>query len=179
MRKVYLAGIGNSGPQHWQYLWHAQDGGGIWVEHADWDVVSRAVWVDETRRALEGVAEPVVFVAHSLGCLLAAEYLAAHGTEGIAGAFLVSVPDVHGPSFPAEATGFRAAQALTMPVKSTMVASRDDPYGSAEHAQQVAARWGSDLKDVGSAGHINASSGLGRWSDGAQWLDQFTKWLAR
>lgn len=179
MRKIYLAGIGNSGPQHWQAIWHAQNDQGTWVEHQDWDVVSRDVWVEETHRTLQRVGSPVMFIAHSLGCLLAAEYLAQYGASQVAGALLVAVPDVAGPAFPREATGFRPAIELTMPVPSLLVASSDDPYGSLEHARRVAARWGSRLKEIGSAGHINADSQLGAWAQGAGFLEQFAQSLKR
>lgn len=172
MQNIYLAGIGNSGPQHWQAIWRSQDEDGLWVEHADWDIVARETWVEETRRALEPVKGPAVFIAHSLGCLLAAEYLSQHGAGPIVGALLVAVPDVTGPSFPREATGFRRAIELRMPVPSIVVASSDDPYGSLEHARQVAAHWQSELKHAGMAGHINADSKLAAWSEGRVMLEQ-------
>ena len=43
---VFLAGIRNSGPQHWQRLWN-EDLGGLWVEHADWENPERDAWVLE------------------------------------------------------------------------------------------------------------------------------------
>jgi predicted alpha/beta hydrolase family esterase len=43
------------------------------------------------------------------------------------------------------------------------VASRNDPYCAFERAQQFAKAWGSELLDLGEAGHINADSGLGDW----------------
>jgi len=49
---------------------------------------------------------------------------------------------------------------------STVVASSDDPYGSAAHAAALAAAWGSHFVDIGPCGHINADSKLGDWPQG-------------
>jgi predicted alpha/beta hydrolase family esterase len=35
-----------------------------------------------------------------------------------------------------------------------------------ERAREYVAAWGSELSDLGDAGHINASSGLGTWPVG-------------
>jgi predicted alpha/beta hydrolase family esterase len=53
-----------------------------------------------------------------------------------------------------------------LPFRSRVVASHDDPYGSFAFAQACARAWGSELADVGNAGHINAASGLGDWTAG-------------
>ena len=44
-------------------------------------------------------------VAHSLGCLALAHWMAASALP-VHAALLVAVPDPHGPAFPTEATGF-------------------------------------------------------------------------
>jgi len=59
-----------------------------------------------------------------------------------------------------------------LPFKSTLVASRNDPYCSFERAQTFAQAWGSGLVDAGALGHINADSGLGAWPHGLVWLNQ-------
>ena len=87
---VFLAGIGNSGPEHWQYMWH-QRVGGVWVEHDSWDEPSRDAWVKDLDEALRGVDGPKILVAHSLGCLLVTEWAAEHADPAIEGAFLVFV----------------------------------------------------------------------------------------
>lgn len=179
MRRIYLAGIENSGSEHWQAIWHGQSPGGLWIEHSDWNVAPAEVWLVEMRRQLAELEEPSLFVAHSLGCLLLAEYLARHGPAGVLGAFLVAVPDVRAPSFPTVATGFRLGAECAMPVPSMVVASDNDPYGSLEHARRVATHWGSRLEEIGQAGHINADSGLGAWPDGAALLEKFLVSLRR
>jgi len=57
-----------------------------------------------------------------------------------------------------------------MPMKSMVIASSDDPYGSFEHSSRIAQVWNSRLVPVGAKGHIN----LGDWSEGQQLLKEFT-----
>lgn len=163
---VYVAGIGNSGPAHWQFLWYDREPGGVWVEHSTWDEPVRDVWLQELDTTLRAVAGPKVLIAHSLGCTLVTEWAARHVDENVVGAFLVAVPDVHGPQFPAEAVGFDRAEYRPLPFRTVVVASEDDPYATFGHSAEVAAALGAELVGVGSRGHINAASGLGDWSEG-------------
>jgi predicted alpha/beta hydrolase family esterase len=171
---AFLAGVGNSEYEHWQSRWHRSLRGSLWVEQLDWENPTRDEWVATTLVAFERAATPVVVVAHSLGCLLAAEVLdRARSSCNVAGAFLVAVPDAEGANFPRCVHGFRRALDLGMPVPSTVIASTNDPYGSLQHAHEVAARWDSELIDVGSLGHINLKSDLGDWPVGRAHFDRF------
>ncbi|MBP2706970.1 serine hydrolase family protein [Microbispora sp. RL4-1S] len=167
---VYLAGIGNSGPGHWQARWHARVPGGVWVEHSSWDDPVRDVWVRDLDEALRAVEGPKILVAHSLGCALVPQWVAEHADEcedaGVAGALLVALPDPGGPEFPSQAVGFDAPKYQRLPFPAVVVASEDDPYGSLGHATEVAGIMGADLVNVGRKGHINADSGLGDWPEG-------------
>ena len=53
------------------------------------------------------------------------------------------------------------------------IASRNDPFGTYEHADDIAAAWGSLLIDAGMSGHINAESGHGPWPEGTMVFAQF------
>ncbi|MGW4803914.1 RBBP9/YdeN family alpha/beta hydrolase [Kitasatospora sp. NPDC004272] len=169
---VFIAGIGNSGPDHWQSLWRDRTDGAVWVEHTSWDEPERDTWVAELDAALRAVPGPKVLVAHSLGCTLVAEWAAEHRDEDVTAALLVAVPDVDGPEFPTQATGFDSARHGRLPFRSLVVSSQDDPYGSPEHAAADAELFGAELVDVGHRGHINAESGLGDWPEGRALLDQ-------
>ncbi len=171
---LFVPGIGNSGPDHWQAIWAAALPGSIWVEQRDWDRPVRDEWVAALARDLRRAEGPKVIVAHSLGCLAVAEAAELLPAAGVTGALLVAVPDVAGPSFPAEATGFRPALSLGMPVRSILVASSDDPYGTPAHSEAVARRWGSALVSVGAKGHVNARSSLGAWAEGRALLERLT-----
>ncbi|AYG59486.1 RBBP9/YdeN family alpha/beta hydrolase [Rhizobium jaguaris] len=63
----------------------------------------------------------------------------------------------------------------TLPFPSLVVGSRDDPYMDFAELRQRAARWDSDLHDLGHAGHINIAGGFGRWEQGYQLFSAFAK----
>jgi len=168
---VYLAGIGNSGPSHWQRMWY-ETLGGVWLEHDDWDHPDRDAWMGDLQDALRGIEGPRVAIAHSLGCLLVSELTREPGAAALDGAFLVAVPDVGGPHFPAEAHGFSVPDA-PLPFPALVVSSQNDPYGSADYAFAVATLWGAEFIDVGGKGHINAVSRLRDWAAGRALLDGF------
>jgi predicted alpha/beta hydrolase family esterase len=174
MTYVFVAGIGNSGAEHWQSRWYGRADEGVWVEHASWDNPVRDEWVKDLDDALRAIAGPRIVIAHSLGCSLLIEWASQHDCDELAGAFLVSVPDVHGSAFPPEAIGFGAPHYVPLPFETVVVASEDDPYGSLEHCSSVAERIGARLVTVGRKGHINADSALGDWDEGwAVFRDHF------
>ena len=170
-RPLFLAGIGNSGPDHWQSLWQTANASAVKLEHSEWDTPDRFVWVRELEEALAQVASPVVLVAHSLACLLVAHWALA-SRRTVTGALLVSVPDPAGPSFPAEAKNFGPVPLQRLPFQSIVVSSDNDPYGTSQYMLACANAWGSRFCSVGSLGHINASSGLGAWAQGQVWLHE-------
>jgi predicted alpha/beta hydrolase family esterase len=61
--------------------------------------------------------------------------------------------------------------------RSLVVASTNDPFGSLAHAKHCATAWGSTFVDIGPAGHINADSGHGEWSEGYTLLADFISLL--
>ena len=170
---VFLAGIGNSEPGHWQSRWHRSLPGSRWVEHADWDNPDARAWIADLDAALAAVTGPKLLVAHSLGCLLAMEWARDHRDPDIEGAFLVAVPDAAGPNFPRQAVGFRPATTGRPPLPALVVASTNDGYASIESARAAAAAWGADFADVGALGHINLASNLGDWPQGRALLAAF------
>lgn len=167
---VFLAGIGNSEEDHWQRHWYRRASRGVWVEHRDWDAPERDLWVVDLDRTLRETSGPKILVAHSLGCLLVADWSADHRDRGVAGALLVAVPDANGSAFPEAAVGFGSAISVRLPFPSTVVASEDDPYSSLEYSERIADSRGSRFVNAGRIGHINLESGLGIWSDGMEIL---------
>ena len=169
---VFVAGIGNSDPDHWQRHWHARLPGSVWVEHRSWDDPVRGEWVRDLEETVHGIDGPAFLVAHSLGCTLVLQWAAEHVGDGVVGALLVAPPDVDGPIFPVRAVGFDRWAPARLPFSAVVVVADDDPYGSPEHAAEVAEAVGGELVNVGPRGHINASSGLGDWSEGWAVLDE-------
>src|ERR1700694_881431 len=148
---LIVPGIGNSGPQHWRTICQPQCPDFRRVQQREWDRPVCAEWVASFDETVRGAGAPVVLVAHSLGCLLVAHWAAASANGHIHGALLVAVPDPEGPSFPKEASGFSPLPVRPLGFPSVVVASADDPYGSAEHAARCAAAWGSRLVGGGGA----------------------------
>jgi len=163
---VFIAGIHNSGPEHWQAMWRGRTADGVWVEHSSWDNPVRDVWVKELNDSVKAIEGPKVLIAHSLGCTVVTEWASKCPDNTIAGAFLVAMPDVHGPNFPAAAIGFDSPRCARLALPTVVVASEDDPYSSLEHSAAVAERLGARLVNVGRKGHINADSGIGDWPEG-------------
>ncbi|SDP68424.1 hypothetical protein SAMN04487905_10782 [Actinopolyspora xinjiangensis] len=173
---VFLAGFGNSEPEHWQSRWYARTGNGVWVTHESWTSPVRDDWVADLEATLVGIAGPKFLVAHSLGCTLVAEWATEHRNPDITGAFLVAPPDVRGENFPTEAVGFDGSEDVRLPFPALLVASENDPYSSLERSRELAGRWGARLANVGRRGHINTASGLGDWEEGRSLLDEsFTR----
>lgn len=162
---LIVPGIYNSGLEHWQSLWQAAHPNFQRVMQRDWDHPVCTEWVAALEQAVKEAGPLTILVAHSMGCLLVAHW-AASTQLTIEGALLVSVPDPTGPNFPSEAVGFAPVPLNTLPFKSIVVASSDDPYGSMDHMQRCSSGWGSRFVAIGAAGHINAASGLGAWPNG-------------
>lgn len=162
---LLVPGIGNSGPDHWQSRWEARHPSYLRVQQLDWDHPIASTWNEALEDAVAAAGSGVVIAAHSLGCLLVANW-AVRTALPIRGALLVAVPDPAGPIFPTEATGFSEVASSRLRFPSTVVASTNDPYGSLSHSQLLATSWGSRFVDIGAAGHINASSGFGDWPAG-------------
>lgn len=166
---LILPGLSDSGPQHWQTLWEQEDPTCRRVHQADWETPRCADWVATLDDAIAHSADPVVLVAHSSSCALVAHWARDASADNVArvrGALLVAPSDPDGPNYPKGPTGFAPLPLQRLPFPSIVVASHDDQYVTFERAREYAEAWGSDLIDVGDAGHINASSGLGSWPAG-------------
>src|SRR3954451_9463058 len=110
---LVLAGIGNSGPQHWQSLWQRRHPQWQRVNLGNWDNPDCEDWVRALDVAVEACLSPPLLLAHSLGCLLVAHW--AHRSVLVPeGAFLVAVPDPLSHGYPTKARGF--ARVLMSPL---------------------------------------------------------------
>ena len=117
--------------------------------------------------------KPVILVAHSLGVPTAIHAIPEFRKK-VAGAFLVAPPEVTNPAIrPKHLMTFGPYPEDPLPFPSITIASRNDPFGSFEHAENIAVAWGSFLIDAGQSGHINAESGHGPWPEGTMVFTQF------
>jgi predicted alpha/beta hydrolase family esterase len=169
---LILPGWRDSGPQHWQSLWQVQFGYQR-VEQHDWLRPLRGDWIARLEDVVLGTHEPAVLVAHSLGCMLVAAWAVhSRNTHRVKGALLVAPGDVECEALQPVLGTWSPIARLTLPFKSTLVASHDDPNCSIKRAQGFAAAWGASLVDVGNAGHVNADSGMGDWPKGRALLEE-------
>jgi predicted alpha/beta hydrolase family esterase len=91
----------------------------------------------------------VVVIAHSLGVATALQALAAVQQQDCR-AFLVAPPEVNNPEVrPKHLMTFGPYKEEPLEFPSIVVASRNDPFGSFEHAGDMANAWGSMLIDAG------------------------------
>jgi len=169
MRVLLLPGWQNSGFEHWQSRWQRRYGY-TRVEQHDWLRPLRGDWLARLEDVLltpePGRSGPVLLVAHSLGCLAVANW-AAHSrhTHLVAAALLVAPPDLDREELRETLPGWSPVPLETLPFKSVLIASQNDPFCRPDRARLFGAAWGSRLIETGPRGHLNADSQLGDWPE--------------
>jgi predicted alpha/beta hydrolase family esterase len=159
IRTIIVPGWRDSGPGHWQTLWQAQLPDAERVVQDDWYTPRRADWVQALERLILSRPEPVVVVAHSLGCITTV-HLGAEAVARVHGALLVAPAD---PERRGVLIDFAPVPAEPLPYRSLVVASNTDPYCPVRLAGAYARGWGSEFVRLQDAGHINVESGHGHW----------------
>lgn len=170
---LIIPGYTNSGEHHWQTRWQSRLKSARRVEQAEWSKPVREDWVARVAEEVNAATKPVVLVAHSLGVPTALHAIPEF-RKRVAGAFLVAPPEVTNPAIrPKHLMTFGPYPEMPLPFPSITIASRNDPFGSFEHAEKMAKAWGSLFIDAGESGHINAESGHGPWPEGTMVFAQF------
>ena len=175
VRVLTVAGLWNSGPEHWQTYWERERGDCARVQQDDWDRPKRADWVARLEVAVAAAEGPVVLAAHSLGCATVAHWAGESDPavrDKVIGALLVAPSDVEAPLYPEGTEGFKPMPLAPLPFPTIVVASTDDEYVTVDRAAEFARAWGARLEVAGALGHINSSSHLGMWTQGQAWLDE-------
>lgn len=169
---LLLPGWQNSVPDHWQSRWEALYGYRR-VEQHDWMTPRRGDWMARLEEVILDADEPVVLVAHSLGCILTAAW-ASHSknTHRVKAAFLVAPGDAERDALRDILPSWSPIPMAPLPFPCLLVGSQNDPYCPFERAQAMSRAWGAEFWNLGNAGHINAGTGLGDWPHGhARLLD--------
>ena len=125
----------------------------------DWITATRNAWVSQLEKTVLAAPGPVVFVAHSLGCI-ATTHLGPEAAAQVRGALLVAPAD---PERRAVLSDFAPVPYAALPYRSIVVASSNDPYCPIRLAGAYARAWGSEFVRMQNAGHINIESGHGEW----------------
>jgi predicted alpha/beta hydrolase family esterase len=190
---VIVPGIWNSDPDHWQSVWEReqedehdehiqhdhrpQQPAAVRIAPTSWSDPDPDDWRAAISTAVASCPEPPVLIAHSLGVLAVADWLAttADAPALVAGAFLVAPPDLLGDTFPDEASVFVTPRPAppAQQVPTRLVVSDDDPYCSVDRALVFADAMGADVVRVGALGHVNVASGVGDWPAGRELLRAF------
>ncbi|WP_310627873.1 alpha/beta hydrolase [Limnohabitans sp.] len=156
---LIVPGWRDSGPGHWQSLWADSIVGAVRVQQDNWISPTRSAWVSRIAETVLAQDGPVVLVAHSLGCI-ASTHLPPEAVARIHGALLVAPAD---PERRAPLVDFAPVPYHTLPYRSVVVASSNDPYCPVRTAGAYARSWGSEFVRLQNAGHINIDSGFGAW----------------
>ena len=178
-RVLIVPGWKGSGPNHWQSEWQSRHPEYQRVEQRDWYHVDVEEWVATLHNSIVSSQDPVVLVAHSLGCLTIAwwAFLFPEATGLVSAAMLVAPPDLERCTQRiGQLKSFPALPRAALPFPSILVGSENDPHMTLDAARQLAADWDSYLVNAGAAGHINAASGFGPWPRGERLLEQLLSW---
>jgi uncharacterized protein len=167
---------------HWQQRMVSKLSTAKIVEQDDWFYGSLSKAVGALVAAVTATDKPVVFVAHSAGCILVAHAVAALREAGvlvrIKGAFLVAPPSQQEleklePKIDAQMV---KVPREPLPFVSIVIASSNDHFSTLEQSADIASAWGSDFVNAGEQGHINIDSGHGPWPEG---MMKFAGWLSK
>lgn len=173
---IIVPGWRDSGPGHWQSLWADSLPGARRTQQDDWIAPSRLAWVGSLARQILEAGGPVVIAAHSLGCM-ATVHLPPEAAQCIQGALLVAPAD---PERRGVLADFAPVPYQSLPYRSIIVASNNDPYCPVRTAGAYARAWGSEFVRLQNAGHINIESGFGAWPLGLALLQSLVGegWVA-
>lgn len=169
---VIVPGLYDSCPEHWQTCWQKRYPHWKRISQSSWSPADIDRWISAITRTLEQCEKPAILIGHSFGAL-ASHCLADTKTHPkIAAVMLVA---------PAEPARFELEDRIhadLLAIPSLVVASHTDPLLRFERAQYWAQAWGSELADIGEAGHINAESGFGPWLYGLSLLGRLIEKVA-
>jgi predicted alpha/beta hydrolase family esterase len=176
----------NSGPMHWQSRWQQLFPEFRRVEQQNWVLPRRQDWVTTLAQQIDAATKPVILIAHSLGCATVAhlatgqDSVTASGilpraaltppSTTIAAALLVAPADVERATVASSLRSFAPLSRKTLPFKTLLVGSDNDPCCTAWRAAEMAESWGADFQVLSGVGHINADSNLGDWLEGLDFL---------
>jgi len=161
-----IPGLQGSGENHWQTHFEKSNNNFIRIEQNDWNKPNLIEWADNIDKAIANFdPSSVVLVGHSMGCPTIAAWANKYNRR-IKGAMLVAPADLESKKELMNEVGLVNYPTNTLNFKSIVVASTNDPWASIEKQQYFAQKWGSELINIGAAGHINDQSGLGKWEQG-------------
>ena len=167
-KTLIIHGLDGSPAPHWQHWWALSDPRAISVDLPAPHAPDPCAWEDELAGVILRHPDSIL-VGHSLGSVLISRILTKYPQLKVRAALLVAPAS---PDVDRRIAGFAPLLQSRLPVPSMLVASRNDPWMSFSQAEAQARAWGSDLIDLGYAGHINVASGYGPWPEGKHLRDE-------
>jgi uncharacterized protein len=166
MNFLNIPGLYNSGETHWQSRWEQLYPATFSrVVQDNWENPFKNDWVQKLNQHIRELETPTILVAHSLGCITAVHWVAAHYCPFVSGILLVAPADVEASSKEHFKT-FAPVPLNKLNIPAIVVASMNDPYCVINRAATWAAYWGARFVSLGNKGHINSDSDLGDWEEG-------------
>ena len=170
---LILAGLGDSGENHWQSYWLRKFENSTKVIQDNWDEPQPEEWLAKLNQSIQELDSPTILVAHSLAVSLVLHWASKNSNPNIVGAVLVAPADVDSQDHTPESIwNFSPIPLIKLNFPTVVVSSDNDPYVSLERAEYFAEIWGSDFVNIGSKGHINSDSNLEFWEEGQLLLQQ-------
>ena len=167
---LIIPGYGNSNEDHWQTYFENQLPNCHRIQQKSWNKPLCDDWVITIDNAvIQFDAETVVLVSHSMGGIAIAHW-ASHFNTKIKGAFIVAPPDLENPYLDLSLESFTPIPTIKFPFPTIVIGSTNDNWSTVERTTTFADNWGSELIFIENAGHINAASGFGEWSEGLEIL---------
>ncbi len=168
---VFVAGLRDRMPDHWQELLAAKIPGSRIVPALQSDKLSLAARVSMLDRTLAPIEGPIVLVAHSAGSIITVHWAARHERR-VVGALLATPADLETPLPPGYPTidelrahGWLPLPRQPLPFPSIVAASANDPLATPQRIAELAHAWGSRLVELGPVGHLVPASGYGEWPE--------------
>ena len=170
---LIVPGLRDSVATHWQTLFEARlrDVGRsvVSVPPMGRQRLECARNVEAIEAAVQSIEGPIVIVAHSAGCIMAAHWAKAT-QRPMQGALLAVPPDFETPmpdGYPTlaqlQAAGWLPIPRRRLPFPSIVAASSNDPLSTHDRVVELANAWGSECVELGEVGHLNPASGFGAW----------------
>jgi uncharacterized protein len=170
---LFIPGYGNSDKDHWQTHFENQLTNCHRIEQKSWENPLCEDWVNTINNTvIRYDADSIVLVSHSMGGIAIAHWASRFNTK-IKGAFIVAPPDLENPYLDLNLESFTPIPTLKLPFPSIVIGSSNDNWATLKRTKTFADNWGSKLIVIGDAGHINTTSGYGKWENGLNLLKQF------
>jgi predicted alpha/beta hydrolase family esterase len=163
-----IPGYSNSSEEHWQSIIEQEQKIPVRrIGQKDWYSPDCKQWISVLDDYLAGYDfSKVILIGHSLGCITIIHWLHKYKKK-IKAAILVAPADAGSEKFQKEiqAEGFNPVPLEKLDCYSVVVASENDEWVSLEKAEFYSDQWGSQFMNIGKAGHINVTSGYGKWDN--------------